>query len=193
MALSEKLRYYVFAVFYLAITFQFIAWKYQTKDVYFQFLRWGKTLLIFMHVTIVLSNIFFFIFFIFLDSHPVVEIIKMFGILCFITGAVLLLSGFVSLGSKVFSPRENDYLKVDGIFSIVRHPMYLGGIIAAFGLSCLAGSMLGLVYTLILGLVLADIATAEERDLINRFGEEYIKYTQKVARLNPLLTFFKQQ
>lgn len=191
MTLSEKLRFYVFAVFYLAITFQFIAWKYQTKDVYFRFMRWGKIILVFMHVTIVLSNIILFMFFIASDIHSTVEIVKTLGFLFFVTGVILLLSGFVSLGSRVFAPSENDSLKITGTYGFVRHPMYLGGIIGAFGLSCIAGSMLGLVYTLVLGLVLADIANAEERDLINRFREEYVEYTRKVPRLNPFLIFFK--
>lgn len=74
---------------------------------------------------------------------------------------------------------------VTGAYKYVRHPMYLGGIIGAFGLALLAGSLPGAVYSFVLALVLSHIADAEEENLRARFGEEYVEYARKVPKLLP--------
>ncbi|MCZ7383733.1 MAG: isoprenylcysteine carboxylmethyltransferase family protein, partial [Candidatus Methanoperedens sp.] len=67
-----------------------------------------------------------------------------------------------------------------GPYRFVRHPMYSGGIIGAFGLAVFAGSVLGFICSFILALMLAHIADAEEADLIARFGNEYTEYAKRV-------------
>ncbi|MBE0522549.1 MAG: hypothetical protein IBX39_09840, partial [Candidatus Methanoperedenaceae archaeon] len=48
-----------------------------------------------------------------------------------------------------------------------------------------AGSLAGVLYSIILAFVLSRIADAEEMDLIARFGQEYIRYGKKVPKLFP--------
>jgi protein-S-isoprenylcysteine O-methyltransferase Ste14 len=187
------LRFFVIAVFYMTISFQIIAWKYQTKDVYFKFRKFGRLLLVAMHVSIVLSNVIVFLIFINLDRHPPFSVVQLYvGMLLLLLGLLLFFWGVLVLRLMIFVPQETDILIIVGPFRLVRHPMYLGGILAAFGLSITEGSMLGLVYSLILTLLLADIATHEERDLIDRFGQQYLDYKEQVARLNPIITLVKK-
>jgi protein-S-isoprenylcysteine O-methyltransferase Ste14 len=193
MTVPSTLSFFVIAVFYMTVSFQIIAWKYQTKDVYFKFRKFGRLLLVAMHVSIVLSNVVLFLVFINSDRHPLFSVVQLYmGVLLLVLGLLLFFWALFILRLMVFMPKESDVLIVTGPFHLVRHPMYLGGILAAFGLSLTNGSMLGLVYSLILTLLLADIATHEERDLINRFGQQYLEYRERVARLNPLVTLVKK-
>jgi len=75
----------------------------------------------------------------------------------------------------------------DGIYRVVRHPRYLSaasGVIA----NALFVDYVG-VYVLILLLFPLGypMLVFEERDLIDRFGEEYRQYQQEVPRILPRL------
>lgn len=79
-----------------------------------------------------------------------------------------------------------------GIYSIVRHPQYLAGILISIGLYMIAPGWLTL------GLGIANIAQyytgtfEEEERLIAKFGEEYKAYQKKVPRINPVWGIIKR-
>ncbi len=81
--------------------------------------------------------------------------------------------------------KQNDKLLQDGIYRLVRHPRYLSagiGIIA----NAIITNYVGL-YILILLLFSAGyvMLLLEERELIERFGEEYRRYQREVPRIIP--------
>src|SRR5262245_18843815 len=88
------------------------------------------------------------------------------------------------VGIPELSSRKGRLLQ-DGIYRAVRHPRYLSAGVGVIANSLLVNH-LGL-YVLIL--LLAPLGYAmmvlEERELIDRFGEEYRKYQQEVPRLFP--------
>jgi protein-S-isoprenylcysteine O-methyltransferase Ste14 len=91
------------------------------------------------------------------------------------------------VGIPELTPTEQRKGKLlqDGIYRVVRHPRYLSagvGVIA----NALFVNHAGL-YTLILLLVPVGYAMIvfEERELIDRFGEDYRKYQREVPRLLP--------
>ncbi len=106
------------------------------------------------------------------------------GIILLTVGIFLIIWGIYSLKRAVFIP-DKSFIK-SGPFALVRHPMYLGGIIGAFGIAIFAGSLFGLLYTIILAAVLSHIANSEEEDLLTRFGSEYEVYKGKVPKIFPL-------
>ena len=73
-----------------------------------------------------------------------------------------------------------------GLYTRVRHPRYLGMILAVLGACLLAGTWrLWFVVALWLAIALAAIQL-EERELRVRFGPAYIAYAQRVPALLPL-------
>jgi len=68
-------------------------------------------------------------------------------------------------------------------YRFVRHPLYLGFIIAFWSTSTMTISHL-LFAVLTTGYILTAI-TLEEKDLVNHFGEKYINYKQTAPRIIP--------
>jgi protein-S-isoprenylcysteine O-methyltransferase Ste14 len=93
------------------------------------------------------------------------------------------------VGFPELSPTEQrkGRLLQDGIYRVVRHPQYLSAGIGVIA-NALIVNYVGL-YILTLLLLLAGyvMTVLEERELINRFGEEYRKYQREVPRLIPRL------
>lgn len=168
---------------YMVITYHIIALKYKKSIGFPYFTKKSKIFLVSLHVFIVISNISLYFWFIIKDFNPFSKIFSALGLLLFILGLFFLFWSAYSLRKAVFIPGNE--LVVTGAYAMVRHPMYLGGIIGAVGLALFAGSLLGFLYTFILTLVLSNISNAEEGDLRARFGEKYVEYAKKVPRLLP--------
>jgi protein-S-isoprenylcysteine O-methyltransferase Ste14 len=81
--------------------------------------------------------------------------------------------------------RANHTLVKNGIYHLIRHPAYLGGILFFLGIPIIVSSVLGfLVMFFIVPLILRRIRN-EERMLIERFGLEYEEYTKQSKKLIP--------
>ncbi len=72
-----------------------------------------------------------------------------------------------------------------GIYTKVRHPMYLGLILFYIGVVLLTSSLLVSVYSLVAILMIILQAVNEEKYLIKRFGREYLNYQKQVPMLLP--------
>jgi protein-S-isoprenylcysteine O-methyltransferase Ste14 len=74
-----------------------------------------------------------------------------------------------------------------GIYARVRHPRYLGVMLGGAGVACVANYLAS--YLLMLGLipVVYALTVIEERELRQRFGEAYERYSGDVPRLLPRL------
>ena len=74
-----------------------------------------------------------------------------------------------------------------GIYAVVRHPQYLGGILTIFLTTPLLYQHWLFVVLGIPGTILVYLgARREDKDLIEKFGDEYKHYMQKVPRMDIL-------
>jgi len=168
---------------YMVITYHMIALKYRKSTGFSGFTTVSKVSWVSLHVFIVSTNIFFYFWFISKDFNPVHVLLRASGLLLFAAGLLFIFWGAYTLRKAVFIPDSK--LVIAGPYRFVRHPMYSGGVIGAFGLAVFAGSVLGAVYSLVLALVLSHIADAEEEDLKERFGKAYLDYGKSVPKLFP--------
>ena len=80
-----------------------------------------------------------------------------------------------------------EYLRTDGIFKYIRHPLYLGTILYVTGLTLIFTRNVGLAFTnmvIIVFIVLLAI-DIEENNMILWFGKEYLDYKNKTKMLIP--------
>jgi len=75
-------------------------------------------------------------------------------------------------------PARGDALQITGPYRIVRHPLYLGWIVAVFGAAHMTGDRLAFAVITTAYLFLA--IPWEERSLRRTFGDQYTRYRQQV-------------
>lgn len=83
--------------------------------------------------------------------------------------------------SPSVSPTQDGKLITTGIYSIVRHPMYSGVIIMAIGWSILWGSLLSLVFSIVLAVFFTFKAKKEEKLLSEKY-RDYAAYQAQVKK-----------
>ncbi len=74
---------------------------------------------------------------------------------------------------------DRDALVTKGIYSKIRHPMYIGIILFHIGLPLTANGFTALISTVIWGVFIVIWKHFEEKNLERRFGEEYVEYKKK--------------
>jgi protein-S-isoprenylcysteine O-methyltransferase Ste14 len=104
-------------------------------------------------------------------------------------GGLLGLAGVLSLGTNLTAvphPKENAELVESGAYKIVRHPIYSGLILAAFGWGILNANLVTLLLALVLFLFFDVKSRREERWLCEKYAG-YANYQSRVRKLMPLI------
>ena len=104
-------------------------------------------------------------------------------------GSLLVLAGLVSLGNNLTAvprPKESANMVEHGAYRWVRHPIYSGIILGAFGLGLLRGGWLSLLYAFIL-FIFFDIKSRREEKWLREKYSGYAAYQQRVHKLIPFL------
>jgi protein-S-isoprenylcysteine O-methyltransferase Ste14 len=79
-------------------------------------------------------------------------------------------------------------LKTDGFYRFVRHPSYLGALLAMAGWALVFRSIVGLLLTAAICVPIVARIRAEEEFLVQEFGDQYRAYQQRTQwRLLPLI------
>ncbi len=81
--------------------------------------------------------------------------------------------------------REEQTLVTRGPYRHVRHPMYSALIVVGIGLGLLSTSWYLLIPFIATGIVIAFRTRREEEAMVEKFGDEYIQYTQVTGRFFP--------
>lgn len=112
-----------------------------------------------------------------------------FGGVLVAAGLLLAVAAALRLGKNLTPlpyPRRSGMLVQSGAYRLVRHPIYGGLVLAAFGWALVVGSWLTLAYAALLLLLLDAKASREERWLDAKHPE-YSEYRRRVRKLIPFL------
>ena len=102
-------------------------------------------------------------------------------------GCWLGIQGVKMITLRASETHRTERIVTKGVYSIVRHPQYLGGLLSHVGITFLLSSLYSLIVTPLLTFLIYLIAIKEEKELIKEFGEEYLNYKRKVPMLIPKL------
>ena len=124
--------------------------------------------------------------FVFADA----DLLRYVGLALNVGGATLRLAGLRTLGrqfSGYVTLQEDHQLIQTGIYRLIRHPMYLGGLLAFPGWALVFRSRLAIPLAVLMGVFVAVRVVQEEKLLAERFGAEFDAYRRRTWRLLPYL------
>jgi len=79
-----------------------------------------------------------------------------------------------------------------GIYGIIRHPQYGGGLYIAFSLILIQQTLVSIILAIVVIITSYLSMVFEEKRLIVKFGEDYEEYMKRVPRVNLILGVFRK-
>ncbi|MFQ5832267.1 MAG: methyltransferase family protein [Candidatus Thorarchaeota archaeon] len=92
---------------------------------------------------------------------------------------------FINASQKTLFESHETGVSTGGVYSRVRHPMYLGMVLVYLALATVTLSLAALAVWLFIFVAYDVMASYEERLLKERFGGEYIEYQKEVRKWLP--------
>jgi len=105
----------------------------------------------------------------------------------FMLGAWFGIKGVVETTLEVAETHRPTRVVTTGVYSIVRHPQYLGGLLAHVAFTFIFSALYSLLITPLIAGIVYLLSRKEEEELTKEFGEEYIRYKKKVPMFLPKL------
>lgn len=116
------------------------------------------------------------------------DTVRWIGVAVFAIGGALRLWPMFVLGhrfSGLVAIQPGHTLVTTGIYSVIRHPSYLGLLVNALGWALAFRSTVGVLLTALMIIPLLARMNAEEALLRSQFGSEYENYMTRTSRLIP--------
>jgi protein-S-isoprenylcysteine O-methyltransferase Ste14 len=110
------------------------------------------------------------------------------GVVLFTVGGAIRIWPVFVLGNRfsgLVAIQPGHRLMTGGIYSVIRHPSYLGMVLNALGWALAFRSMVGVLLTALMLVPLLARIRAEEALLLSQFGAEYDAYRARTSRLIP--------
>ncbi|NHJ12711.1 MAG: isoprenylcysteine carboxylmethyltransferase family protein [Candidatus Thorarchaeota archaeon] len=109
------------------------------------------------------------------------------SLLFLLPGAWLGIAGVRKTGLKAAETHRTSKIVTDGVYSVVRHPQYLGGVLSHFGIVIMLSAGYAFLASPVVLLANYLISRKEEIELVKEFGQEYEDYKQSVPMFVPVL------
>ncbi len=93
---------------------------------------------------------------------------------------------FIGLTAESTDTLQNN-LVVEGYHKFVRHPVYLATILIFVGYALYSPTFTSVIYLITTIIYLQIGISLEEKKLINKFGDNYLKYRNEVPKLFPVI------
>ena len=124
---------------------------------------------------------------IFLSTHAIsIHLFHLIaGVVLLIPGAWLAISGVREMTLRVAETHRTERIVTTGAYSIVRHPQYLGALLANVGISFLLSAWYATLVTPLVAVLILLISKKEEKELVREFNGEYENYMKNVPMLVP--------
>jgi protein-S-isoprenylcysteine O-methyltransferase Ste14 len=118
------------------------------------------------------------------------DAVRYLGLSLFLVGGILRVATLFALGrqfSGLVAIQEDHQLVTTGLYRHLRHPSYLGALLALVGWALVFRSGIGLLLALLFVPFIVVRMDAEEALLLSEFGAEYADYRRRTWRLLPFL------
>ena len=111
------------------------------------------------------------------------------GVMCFVLGLWLFYRSHADLGTNwsiTLEVREQHRLITQGVYRLIRHPMYSALVLYSVGQALVIPNWVaGPLNLIAFAVLLALRVRAEEKMMVQQFGDEYTGYTARTKRLVP--------
>ena len=155
--------------------------------------KFGKWTSVWGLVTILLIiESIFFIGILLLYRNIIVDYLDYFGWGLLILSIYFAVAPIYVFKKKAMVPKGKSYIHTkliveDGIFSIVRHPQYLSMLFVEIGLVLIVQHWLILILSIISFILTYYGILIQDKILVRKFKDDYLKYMKKVPRTNFIL------
>lgn len=148
---------------------------------------------IFLTVFIIAQIVFFILYF----NHGQINYLKIIGYIIWILSAILGWLPIYVFKKKAMVSKGESYVKTKklvttGIYSIVRHPQYLAGILLSIAFIFISQHCLVIILGIPVIVIFYLGGVDEDKINIKKFGELYKEYIKKVPGFNIILGFFNK-
>ena len=130
-----------------------------------------------------------YLFLWFLDNPAGIEKLRYAGWIILAVGLVLIFLPKFAFRSKGNVEKEKDWTETSvlvdtGIYSVIRHPLYLGWLLMYLAIIFWSQHWLTIIIGIIGMICVYLISRQEDQRLVEKFGDDYKDYMQKVPRMN---------
>ncbi len=106
------------------------------------------------------------------------------GVVILIPSATLMIKGMVDAGKEAIALQEGQTL-YKGIYEKIRHPQALGEVFIFMVIAFILNSPFLIIFSLTWFPIFYLISVAEEKDLVLRYGKDFVEYRNKTGMFLP--------
>lgn len=134
----------------------------------------------------VLTFVAYFVLLFILEIPAELHFLQTFGMVFFVLGVLLLILSLRSLLRN-----KSGVLIKKGIYALVRHPMYLGGMFLFLAMVCFLQHWIMILLVSINLLLIHRSMIEGDRINEDKFGDDYVQYMKQVPRMNMIIGIVK--